>query len=190
MRAAAAGIVRRTVFAGLAALAACAGGGCLNAFDAKSKDAGKQEQAAAPPAAKQPDAAPAAAKDPDNIIGKKTKELLDKEKAMAENPDLVVHEVHTLGNDPLTQYGNANVKAATFLGTIPLKQQVQIVQATEGRNPTYAEMVTWMKQYNVELPAMRPYYHYAYDAKTAAVLVLEDKALKAQIYKEKGIPLE
>jgi hypothetical protein len=64
------------------------------------------------------------------------------------------------------------------------------VQATEGRNPTHAEMVAFMKQYNVTLPAMRPWFHYAYDAKTAAVLVLEDKAVKAQVYKEYGLPPE
>lgn len=126
----------------------------------------------------------------ESIIGKTTNEVVDKQQAMADNPNLVVVEDKVKGSDPLTVAGSAYVVMSARVSTFGFQQALKVFKAQHGRNPTYEEFTQMMQENNVQFAKMRPYRKYGYDAETGGIVILEDKALKAEIFKERGIPLE
>lgn len=145
-------------------------------------------QAAPPQGAPQQPVPPRPANaDGKGIIGKMTDEVIDYNTAIAANPNLVIIDNKTKGDDPLSFAASAYINArsqASMLGFQAWLKQHKIV---EERNPTYAEFVQAMKDNNVKFTMRPEWQKYAYDAKEGALFVVEDAALKAARYKEAGI---
>lgn len=142
-----------------------------------------------PVAAQQPaPAAPAApANDGKGIIGKMTGEVLDVQKALAENPNLKIIENKTQGDDPLSFAASAYIHARSEASMLGFKAWLKQHKIVEERNPTYAEFMQAMKENNVHFTARPLWEHYGYDEKLGALVILEDSALKAERYKAIGI---
>ena len=124
-----------------------------------------------------------------SIVGKTTAKVVDAQKAL-KNPNIVVVENKVTGNDPFTVAASAYVSMAARASTFGFQRALQLFKATNGRNPTYKEFLKMMKENHVEFAALPPYRMYGYDEKTGGIVILEDKELKAKLYKEHGIPQE
>ncbi len=154
-------------------------------------DGGRAAPAAAQPVAQQPAGQPPAAQPPANdgkgIIGKMTNTVVDVKPAMAANPNLVIVENKSQGDDPMSFAASAYVAArskASMLGFSAWLKQHKIV---EERNPTYAEFMQAMKENHVEFTALYQWQTYGYDAEKGEILILEDPVMKAERYKAAGI---
>jgi len=150
--------------------------GCKDAFrsiEEPAKPAGeaKQEAAAAP-------AEPAAEKRP-NLLKRKTQEVVDMQKAMAENPKLIEVENKVNASDPLTASLQGYIAISSRANVLNFQHQVNIMKAAEDRNPTYQEIMDLIKQSNMEFNALPDYQTYAYDEKEGRFTILEDPDAKA-----------
>ncbi len=128
--------------------------------------------------------APAAEEKRPNLVKRKTKVVLDKNKAMSENPNLVVTENRVSGNDPLTTVLTGYISAASQINVMNMKHQIDLMKAADDRYPTYDEFMAMMAQHNLELNALPDYQNYAYDDKTGEFVILEDPEAKAAFYEQ------
>ena len=142
-----------------------------------------------PPAGGAANPAPAAP-DKSSIIGKTTAKIVDKQKAMAENPELVVVENKVSGSDPLSVAASAYISLTSRASALNFQHGLDLFKAMNDRNPTYDELTAMLKQHGIRLTELPPYQMYGYDAESGAIVILEDKADKARRYKEAGIPLD
>lgn len=144
-----------------------------------------EEQDSAPKPADQVQAEPApekpAPKKRPNLLKRKTSEVLDKNKAMAENPNLIEVENKITGKDPLTVSLEAYISASSRINVLNFQHQVNLMKAMNDRNPTYQEIVDLIKQTNMQFNALPDYQKFAYDEKEGKFLVLEDPAEKKRI---------
>lgn len=144
---------------------------------AKEKKDEPAEVAQQPPVNPEPVAAPA---DKKGIIGKFTYEVVDYEKAMAENPNLIEIEPKAKGGDYLSFMASAYINVRAQVSMIPMQQELQRIKIVEDRNPTYDEIKKIMKDYQVQFTMLPRYQKYAYDAKKGRFTILEDPALHVE----------
>lgn len=123
------------------------------------------------------------------IIGKTTAKVVDAQKALAENPGLVVLERKKLGDDPLTQGANAYVFVRSSVSTLGMQRAIQLYQAEHGKLPSYDDFMRIMQENRVEFTMLYAWQMYGYDAQAGEIVILEDKAEKARRYKEAGLEL-
>lgn len=142
---------------------------------------------AAPPVAGN---TPAPPPDKTGIIGKTTAKVVDKKAAMAANPELVEVPNSLQGGDPISLAASAYFTIRGRASTLGLQNELKTFKALNERNPTYDELVGMMKTHGVEFAMLPRYQTYGYDAQAGTIVVLEDKAEKARLYKEAGVPLE
>ncbi len=145
--------------------------GCNKKEIEKKDPQPKQEQA---------EAKPVPAKRP-NLMKRKTSEVLDKNKAMAENPNLVEVENKITGKDPLTVSLEAYISASSRINVLNFQHQVDLMRAMNDRPPTYKEIVDLIKKTKMEFNALPDYQKFAYDEKEGKFLILEDPAEKKRI---------
>ena len=108
-----------------------------------------------------------------SIIGRKTREILDAEKAL-KDPSMRLVSPKIQGSDPFTQYGSAYSRMASDVGTIPLKQWIKQFHVFNDRFPTYKELMDWMKKNpGVTLPVLPARRLYGYDARIGKMVVVE-----------------
>ena len=186
---------------GLSRIAACAAvaliAGCSDLSQPPPNEAGRMPSApgqqmglhdsplAPPPAQAEPP------KPQDSVIGKTTARVVDYQKAMQENPRLIVKENKAQGNDPLSFAASAYVSARSRASLLNFQHNLDIMKAiNENKNLTYDEVIKLMKQTGLELAALYPYQMYAYDEQTGALMILEDPDDKAARYRQAGVPLE
>lgn len=150
---------------------------------------------ASPPTA-QPGNPPAgqpaeAAKPNGSIIGKREGKIVDLAEAK-KDPKIVEISSKVTGDDPLTASFNAYVSITSQASVLNFKHQMDILKAADDRSqyPSYKEAMQLMKQLKIEVASQPPWQLYGYDAKTGGLVLLENKAEKIRIYKEKGIPIE
>jgi hypothetical protein len=141
------------------------------------------------PSLQPPDATPPAKKPRRTFIGKTTADVIDYKKYRS-NPFIVVVENKVQGSDPLTVAATAYVAATSRVSALNFKRQLDIIKASKGRAPTFAEFEKLQKQMRIELAKLPRYQAYAYDESTGGLLVVENKQYKIQIYREAGIPIE
>ena len=114
-----------------------------------------------------------------SLVKRKTSEVLDKQKAMAENPKLVEVENRITGKDPLTISLQAYLSASSRINLLNFQHQIDLMRAmNDNRPPTYKEILTLLKQTKMEFNALPDYQWYAYDAKEGKFLILEDPEAK------------
>lgn len=106
--------------------------------------------------------------------------LVDKQKAMEENPNYV-ETVNTIeAGDYFTGVAQGAFAAASKTTTISLQYYVRLHEAQHGKNPTLEEIKKYLKDNGVTLKGLYPYQVYAYDEETATICILEDKAERAK----------
>ena len=115
--------------------------------------------------------------------------LVDKNKALAENPKLVEVENTINASDPFTAAAQSYFTIGSRAHVLAFKHNVDIYKATNDRNPTFTEFEQMIKQANVELKGLKPWQAYAYDDQSGAISILEDPDEKARRYKAAGLPL-
>ncbi len=118
---------------------------------------------------------------------KRVAELVDKRKAMEENPDLVELDRNriTAGNY-LSAVGQGYFAAASRVQLLNLQNAVQQLHALNDRYPTFEEFRDLLKQTGVKLGNLYEYQMYAYDDETGEISILEDRAYKKRIYEAAG----
>ena len=116
--------------------------------------------------------------------------MVDKKKAMAENPSLVETPNSAQGGDPVSFAASAYFTIRGRASTLGLQNELKTFKALNERNPTYEELTGMMKQHGIEFAMLPAYQMYGYDTEKGTLCVLEDKADKARRYKEAGIPEE
>ena len=138
---------------------------------------------AQPPAA---DTKPAPRK---TFVGRTTAQVIDY-KLYRTNPFIIVVDNKVQGSDPLTIAATAYVAATSRASALNFKRQLDIIKASKGRAPTFAEFQRLQKQLKIELAKLPRYQAYAYDESTGGLLVIENKQFKIQLYRQAGIPIE
>lgn len=156
--------------------------GVMSEFDqAAAGEGAKADQA--------PDAAPPeqAAQKPENVpITKREARLVDKQKALAENPDLIEVENKINASDPLTAVAQSYFTLGSRAHVAAMQHNLRIQKEIDGRWPTFEEFQQSLKQNNVKLSGLYAYQMYAYDQTTGGLTILEDRAEKKRIYEEAG----
>jgi hypothetical protein len=142
-----------------------------------AKDKDKQEVAAPEPAPEPPPKVDARPNDGKGIIGKMTQDVLDFQKAKAENPNLIEVNPKAKG-DYLSFMASAYINVRAQLSMMQMQKELQLFKATKERNPSYDEIMKIIKQYQVEFTMLPRYQKYAYDAKEGRFTILEDPALR------------
>ncbi len=156
----------------------------LLTLSAGDKPAPPKTEAQVEQPAVEPAPAPAPEQPKVPLTKRRTSELVEKNQAMAENPNLVETENKITGSDPLTTSFQGYVNASSRVNIAALKHNMDIVEASEGRKMTFAEIKDYMKTNNMSMNALPEYQTYAYDEKTGDFLVLEDVALKEKLHAE------
>ena len=144
----------------------------------------------APPAqaeAPMPPAPPAPPADPAKAIPNVPAKLVDKNKALAENPKLVDTENKVIIGDPVSFAGSVYFSAINQVTYASLKQTIDAHKALNDKPPTYDELMAMLKMVNFEFPGLKPWQVYAYDDKDGTVTVLEDPDAKAEAFKKVGL---
>ena len=121
-------------------------------------------------------------------VGEKTKEILDANE-MIKDPNWTV-----IASDPqevqgFSFAGTAYNRAAALAGTANLEKWIQLEQAQSesGSFPTYTALKEYIDTNPVDMPRLREYHHYGYDATTGNVVILENRAEKEGRRKELGL---
>lgn len=140
-----------------------------------------------PEAAQQAAANQAPEKERESIIGKKTAEVVDAKKALAENPALVPRGRQPLGFDPITQSTNAYVYLRSKVSMLPMQQEIKNYKILNDHWPTYDEFMKIMNQYHITFTALKPWEKYGYDSDTGTLMILEDKAEQKRIFEAAGL---
>ena len=139
-----------------------------------------------PPAQPPADTKPAPRK---TFVGRTTAQVIDY-KLYRTNPFIIVVDNKVQGSDPLTIAATAYVAATSRASALNFKRQLDIIKASKGRAPTFAEFQRLQKQLKIELAKLPRYQAYAYDESTGGLLVIENKQFKIQLYRQAGIPIE
>ena len=156
----------------------------------KATGGGTTAPAANPQPAAAPDANAAVAPPAKSIIGRTTIKIVDLAEAK-KNPKIVEVEKKDLGSDPLTVSFNAYVSITSRASILNFKHQMDILKATnDDKYPTFKETEKLMKELNIRLAELPQYQLYGYDAKSGAIVLLEDKEEKIRLYKANGIAID
>jgi len=118
---------------------------------------------------------------------KRVAELVDKNKAMAENDKLVEIERNRISSQNyLTAVGQGYFAAASRIELLNLQNAVNQLHALNNRYPTFEEFNDLLKQTGVRLGNLYEYQMYGYDDQTGEICILEDRAHKKRIYEAAG----
>lgn len=126
---------------------------------------------------------PAAPKKPEHFK-KRVAMLVDKQKAMADNPNLVETKNVINSNNYLTAVTQGYFSAASKLQLIQLEHTVRHMQAAEDRWPTLEEFQKILDDNNIKLGHLYPYQMYSYDPDTGEIGILEDKIKRQELKDE------
>lgn len=142
-----------------------------------------------------PAANPAAAPAPVPVdVAKLSWRLVDKQKIMAENPQMIVKSTAKLGGqsqDYLTAVSQAYVSARTRIYVMTLQHDLALQkELNDGKFPSFEQFEKMLKQSSVELANSYPWEVYAYDSVAGEIQLLEDPIQKRKIRQEKGLPVD
>jgi hypothetical protein len=155
-----------------------------------NKPAEKTESVPLPPqvpAAAQ--AAPAQEPPHQSILEKMTTKIVDKQKALAENPKLVSLEKNELGElNPLNYATKAYFAGVSTATVAALQHEIDLTKAmNDDKYPTFEEFEQMLKRNNVKLQGLYRWQVYAYDDKTGAISILEDREFKKSEHEKAGL---
>jgi hypothetical protein len=189
--------MRQTALAIAAALGAAASG-CEKPAQ---KPANPPQQAAAPPAAPAENAAPAAAPaaqpapPPENPAKQSLNQrtittIVDAQKALAENPKLIVKEKNEFkATDPITYVSKGYFAGVSTATISALKHEIELMKAMDEKNqyPSFEVFQDVLKRNRVTLNGLYRWQVYGYDSKDGAIVILEDPDKKKAEYEKAGL---
>ena len=127
----------------------------------------------------------------EGIVGKTTAKVVDYKKATAENPNLVVVKNEVRGNDPITVAGSAYISASSRVSAAAFQHQIDLMKELNGGKwPTFEEYQAEARRQNIRFSELPAYQMWGYDDQTGQVMILEDRAVKAQMREAAGLPPE
>ena len=151
---------------------------------------------AAPPSAPAENAAPAPpgapAENPAKVSlnERLTTTMVDANKAIAENPKLVVKEKNKMeANDPFTYVSKAYFAGVSTYTMAALKHEVELMKNLDDKfqYPTFEQFSEMLKRNNVKLNGLYRWQVYGYDDKEGAIVILEDPDKKKAEYEKAGL---
>jgi len=89
--------------------------------------------------------------------------------------------------DPITGISDAYFRMASKASTFGLQRAIQLYQATHEKFPAFDEFMKIMKEHQVEFADVRSYEMYGYSEETGEIVLVEDLALKTEIYEKYGL---
>ena len=113
--------------------------------------------------------------------------LVDKSKALAENPKLIEVVNKTNASDPWSAAAQSYFTIGSKAHMLAFKHTIDLHKAEHDKNPTFEQFDTMMKSANVKLKGLYPWQVYAYDAKDGSIVILENAEEKKRRYEEAGI---
>ncbi|MCA8993596.1 MAG: hypothetical protein KDA88_16525 [Planctomycetaceae bacterium] len=138
-----------------------------------------------PAAQNQAEAAPAAPAQP--TFSQLEWKLVDKRKALADNPGLIEAENKVKITDPITGPLQAYIPIASKINLMNFQHNLDILKAIDDRNPSFDEFNRMFKEAGVQLKGLYPWQVYAYDDQEGTICILEDPAEKKRLYNEQGM---
>lgn len=163
--------------------------GCVDPSMLKKKEQAETAPAPAPAAAPAPqpqvEAAPAAPTFPQDSL-----KLVDKKKALAENPALVETENRVNTMDPLLAVSQSMFAIGSKAEVLALQHNIDIHKAQYDKPPTFQEFEEMIRSARVQFKGLYRWQVYAYDDSTGEICILEDKAMKKKLYEEQGLKAE
>ncbi len=146
------------------------------------------------PAAEQPEApasAPAAKPEPTKPthFQKRVAQLVDKNQALKENPELILVKNEMKAGDPLTAIAQGYFAAASMAHIAALQHEVDLQRALNDKAPTFAEFKGMFDRHGIQLKGLYEWQMYAYDDQTGTMSILEDTAMKRRMKEAAGIEL-
>ena len=106
--------------------------------------------------------------------------LVDKQQAMAENPNYVETDNDNNAGDYFSAVAGAYFSAASQIHVAQLTHEVRLREAMDGRKPTFEEFETILKNAGVQLKGLYPWQVYAYDDRTGQITILTDPVAEAE----------
>lgn len=169
--------------------------GCIDPAAFKSAD---QKQESAPPAgagqagpppaaAAAPAAAPVAQPRGENAIPDVEAVIVDKPKALAENPSYVETENKINAGDPLSAATQSYFALGSRVHLLNFKHDIDLYKAEHDRFPTYEEFIGRFRQFDIKMKMLKPWQVYAYDQTDGTMVILEDRAEKKRRYEAAGL---
>ncbi|MBL8848385.1 MAG: hypothetical protein JNG89_01820 [Planctomycetaceae bacterium] len=143
-----------------------------------------------PPAAVAAPAAVDAGVDPDapvkvdQMIPADAVRIVDKQKAVAERPQLFETKNSITANDPIFAPAQGLRAAGSQIEILAFTNYIQQEKALNDKYPSYEELMAYYKQANVQLKGLKPWQVYAYDAEAGTITLMEDPQEKERIEKE------
>jgi hypothetical protein len=115
-------------------------------------------------------------------------QVVDKQVAMAENPNLRETENEINAMDPLSAASQSYFALGSRIHLMNFKHQVDIMRELNDRYPTFDEFAEMMQTHDVEFKGLKPWQMYAYDSSDGTVCILEDLDVKRARYEAADIP--
>lgn len=159
--------------------------GCVDPSMLKKKEQAETAPAPAPAPQPQVEAAPAAPTFPQD-----SSKLVDKKKALAENPGLVETENRVNTMDPLLAVSQSMFAIGSKAEVLALQHNIDIHKAQYDKPPTFQEFEEMIRSARVQFKGLYRWQVYAYDDSTGEICILEDKAMKKKLYEEQGLKAE
>lgn len=142
---------------------------------------------ATPEAAPMTSATPA---NPQQSFGKAAGKLISLAEAQ-QNPKMVVISTKITGNDPVTAAAQAYFSVGARAQMANFQNQYRISkEINDGKPLNYEQFMDLVNQLKIEFIPLPPWQYLGYDHKTGDIVLLENKAEKIALYKEKNIPIE
>lgn len=113
--------------------------------------------------------------------------IVDKSKALAENPSYRVTENRIDAGDPLSAVSQSYFALGSRIHLQNFKHNIDIYYAANDRWPTYEEFIEMFRQFDVKLKHLKPWQVYAYDQTDGTIVIMEDLAEKKRRYEEAGL---
>jgi hypothetical protein len=151
---------------------------------------------AVPPAPANPpanaEAAPAANAAPpvhQSALEKLTTTMVDKQKAMAENPSMVEIKKNSVeGSDPITAAASGYFAAVSQFTLSAIQHDIELTKLqNDDKYPTFEEYSDILRRNGVKLRGLHKWQVYAYDQKDGKISILEDRQKKKEIYEKAGL---
>lgn len=165
--------------------------GCIDPSMVKAKKApaSQSDEGDAAPAVGGVVEAPAA--DGGAAMAQDNTKLVDKKKAMAENPGWVETQNRINATDPVTAASQAYYALPSKAQMLNMKHQIDIIKAdNNNRPPTFEEFNKLLVENQVKLKGIYRWQVYAYDDETGDIVILENRAMKKAEYEKAGLKLD
>ncbi len=123
--------------------------------------------------------------------------IVDRNKALEENPDLVEVDNDSDAKDPISAISKMYFSPISRINKTTMEHNAKLqsfINAADGaedpKPPTFEEFNRDAKLNSNNVKGLKPWQVYAYDETTGKVTILEDRSLKKRLFEEQGLKFE